>query len=188
MAAQSKRKKRLSRDDWLARAMDVLSKEGGAKLNVNHLCGELGVTKGSFYAHFEDRADFVAQFVVYWAENLTQNVIDKIDGLEDLPAEARLLELMQFLHDTRSARYDIAVRAWAAQEPDVARAVRRVDARRFDFVRRIFHDMGFRGTELDLRTRLFVAYHSLDVGMRLPASGLKADKEIKLRHAFFTRD
>ena len=187
MRTKSKRKKRLSRNDWLARAMEVLSREGGAKLNIDNLCQALGVTKGSFYAHFEDRTDFVAQFVTYWAANFTQNVADAIDELEDLPAEVRLLELMRFLHRTRSARYDVAVRAWAAQEPEVARAVRRVDARRFDFVRRIFHDMGFRGAELDVRTRLFVVYHSLDEGMRLPSSGLKADKEIKLRHAFLTR-
>ncbi len=57
----SNKRTRFSRVDWLARAMDVLSREGGARLRINDLCQELGVTKGSFYAHFEDRADFVRQ-------------------------------------------------------------------------------------------------------------------------------
>ncbi len=187
MTTRSKRKKRLSRNDWLALSMDVLSREGGAKLNVNNLCQALGVTKGSFYAHFKDRADFVAQFVAYWAETFTQSVVNVIDELADAPGEARLLALMRLLHRQRLARYDISVRAWGAQEPKVARAVRKVDSLRFDYIRRIFHDMGFRGADLDLRTRLFVVYHSSVEGMRLPSSRLKADEEIRLRHAFLTR-
>jgi AcrR family transcriptional regulator len=187
MTTMTKQKRRLSQNDWLARAMDVLSREGAARLNIDSLCESLGVTKGSFYAHFEDRADFVAQLVAYWRDNITQNVIDAIDDMEDATAADRLLALMQFLHQTRSARHDAAVRAWAAREPEVARAVQKVDKLRFDYLRQIFHDMGFRGAELDLRSRLFVVYHGMDQGMQLPASGLKADKEIKLRHAFFTR-
>ncbi len=187
IAATLKKRTRFSRTDWLARAMDVLSRKGGARLRINDLCQELGVTKGSFYAHFEDRADFVRQFVAYWAETFTQSVVNEIDKLADVTAKARLLALMRLLHHEKMARYDVAVRAWAAQESSVAQEVRKVDKLRFAYIRQIFHEMGFRGADLDLRTRLFVGYHSSEPGIQLPPSGLGEDEEIKLRHAFFTR-
>ncbi len=187
IAVTLKKRTRFSRVDWLARAMDVLSRKGGARLRINDLCQELGVTKGSFYAHFEDRADFVRQFVAYWAETFTESVVNEIDKLADVTAKARLLALMRLLHHEKMARYDVAVRAWAAQESSVAQEVRKVDKLRFAYIRQIFHEMGFRGADLDLRTRLFVVYHNSEPGLQLPPSGLGEDKEIKLRHAFLTR-
>ena len=181
------KKKRLTQTDWLTLAMEVLSKEGEAKLTIDKLCLRLGVTKGSFYAHFEDRAEFVRQFVAHWAEYYTQTVIAEINEMGDASAETRLLVLMQLLQRKRFARYDIVIRSWAAHDPVVAEGVEHVDRLRFEYLRQIFHDMGFRGAELDLRTRLFVVYYSSEEGMRLPRSGLKAEREIKLRHAFFTR-
>lgn len=187
MTSNSIVKRRLSRNDWLARAMDVVTKKGHAKLNIDDLCRKLGVTKGSFYAHFEGRADFVQQFVAYWAAEFTQIAVSTIDQLADQSAEARLLAIMRMIHKKRLARYDVAVRAWAAQDSTVAKGVEEVDRIRFGYIRAIFHDMGFRGTDLDLRTRLFVVYYSSFEAMRLPATKLDADEEIRLRHAFFTR-
>lgn len=94
---------------------------------------------------------------------------------------------MQMLHDEKLARYDVAVRAWAAQDVNVAEGVKLVDERRFAYLKSLFHDIGIRGHDLDLRTRLFVVYHSTEMAMRLPPSGLGAEDEIRLRHAFFTR-
>ena len=180
-------RKRLNRRDWLVLAMEVLSKEGAARINIDHLCRQLGVTKGSFYTHFSNRADFVDQLITYWAESLTQEIIDLAEAKAALPPKERLLVLMQLIHQKRAAGYDTAVRAWAAQDSDVAKGVRAVDRKRFDYVKQIFHDIGFSGAELDLRTRLFVVYHSSQLAMRLPRSGMSADEEIKQRHEFFTR-
>lgn len=187
MTTRPKRKRRLNRSDWLALSLEVLSHEGGARLNIDHVCHKLGVTKGSFYAHFKNRSDFIEKFVTYWAETYTQSVIDAINELENSTAEIRLLALMQFLHRNRSSRNDFAIRAWAAQEPLVAKAVRKVDGQRFRYIRQIFHELGFRGAELDLRTRIFVVFHSAVESIRLPSSQLKVDEEIRLLHVFFTR-
>jgi len=186
MSVTQRKKSRLSRREWLACAMDVLSKEGGARLNISPLCQKLGVTKGSFYAHFENQADFVAQLIGYWDEAFTQSVINKIDELKDQPANERLLALMRLLHNTQSAGYDSAFRAWSAQDLTVAKGVEMVDRRRFEYIRAIFRDMGFSGAQLDVRTRLFVVYHSSDLGMRLPPSDLDGDEEIELRHSVLT--
>lgn len=167
--------------------MKVLSQDGGANLNIDHMCHKLGVTKGSFYAHFENRADFIEKLVAHWAENYTQSVVDAINELENATAEHRLLALMRFLHRNQSARYDIVIRAWAAQEPSVAKAIRKVDDQRFRYIRRIFYQMGFREPELSLRTQIFVVFNSTVDSFQLPSPRLKVDEQIRLMHAFFTR-
>jgi len=42
---------RLNKESWLALALEVLSQEGRAKIQIEYLAKKLGVTKGSFYAH-----------------------------------------------------------------------------------------------------------------------------------------
>ncbi len=187
MTTTPARKRRLGDEDWLALALEVLSREGEADLRIDRLCEGLGVTKGSFYAHFENRADFVRRLVAYWAEESTESTISVIDNLEDETAEARLLALMRLLRKERKSSYDFIMRAWAIHDSTVAEGVQEVDRQRFKFVRRIFHQMGFRGAELDLRTRIFIAYHSTDPSMLFPQSGLSMEEELKLQHAFFTR-
>jgi AcrR family transcriptional regulator len=182
-----RKKNRISRHEWLGLAMEILSRHGGARLNVNNLCEAMGVTKGSFYAHFESRDDFVRQFIAFWDENFTRNVVTAVDELKDSTGQVRLLALMQLLHREKLARYDIAVRAWAAQEPEVAKGVQEVDAVRFGYIRSIFHDMGFRRGGLDVRTRMFVVFHSAVAGMQLPPSRQGPDAQIEALHAFFTR-
>lgn len=182
------KRKRLSRDDWITGAMNSLSRRLNSKLTINDLCYQLGVTKGSFYAHFADWADFIRRLTAYWAADTTQIVIDRLDQMSDQPAEARLLALMRMIENTRLIRHDVAMRAWALYEPLVAQGVRNVDERRFNYVRAIFEEMGFSDAELDLRTRLFVVYHSSCAGIKLPTSGMGSEEEMMLRYTFFTRN
>lgn len=180
-----RRSDRLSKQDWLAEAMAVLSKEGGARITIHRLCEGLSVTKGSFYAHFKGRDDFIAQLIDYWGKTLTQDVIDAV--AEKQPAEDRLKALMQTIDKMKASKYDTPVRAWAAQDLLVAKGVQKVDRQRFKFVRSIFCDLGIEGEELDLRTRLFVTYHSAERGMHFPRSKLKAEEHIDRLYRFFTR-
>ena len=69
---------RLSRNKWLALALDVLAEEGRAKIEIDYLAKKLGVTKGSFYAHFSGRKDFVTSVAFYWADSLTLKALDGI--------------------------------------------------------------------------------------------------------------
>ena len=44
---------RVSVDDWIQAGYAILAEEGIKALKVDRLCERLGVTKGSFYWHFE---------------------------------------------------------------------------------------------------------------------------------------
>ena len=61
---------RLSKEEWLARALEVLGKKGAGELTIESLARHLGVTKGSFYWHFRDRADFFRQLIEYWGQTI----------------------------------------------------------------------------------------------------------------------
>lgn len=164
---RSRQSQRLSREEWLSQALDYLAQEGKAKLTIDKLVGALGVTKGSFYWHFRDRDDFQQSLVKYWDNRYTQVVAERVEQLSG-SSNDRLLAIMEIVCKDDLARYDIAVRAWAAQEPTVAMLVRSVDESRLRFVRSLFAEMGFRGTELDMRARSFVTYLSLELGIFVP--------------------
>lgn len=166
--------------------MDVLAKEGQAKLHVENLASKLGVTKGSFYHHFKSREDFVLAILDYWSAVFTDKVNAEVDE-SGLPARERLLLLMKLIERDGLDRYDAAFRSWAAQDPTVRKFVKKVDTIRFEFVRSMFSDMGFEGDDLDERTRIWLVFHCSQRTVLLPGS-FKTDTEVvTYRLNFFTR-
>ena len=130
--------KRLNRQEWLSRSLEVLSREGKAKLRIDPLTKTLGITKGSFYWHFKDRADFVKSLAEYWAKYSTDQVIEEVNQSQGTASD-RLLKLMDFLCRKDFGKYDVSMRAWAAQEPEVAKIVKKVDKQRFVFVHKFLN-------------------------------------------------
>ena len=92
---------------------------------------------------------------------------------------------MELLFEKGFARYDVPIRAWAAQEPAVARRVRRADQQRLRFVGSLFAEMGFTGVELEVRTTTFVIFHSME--LQTGGSMKTRRRLLRARHAFFTR-
>ena len=183
---KNKSSKRLNREQWLSRALEILSREGKSKLRIDPLTKSLGVTKGSFYWHFKNRADFVKSLAEYWAKFSTSQVIEEINRSQG-SASHRLLKLMDFLCRKDFGKYEVSMRAWAAQEPEVAQIVKKVDKQRFIFVHSLFVELGFKGQELEMRTRTFVVFHSLELGSFARGSKKERLQLVKLRHAFFTK-
>ena len=177
---------RYSRDEFLARSLEVLSRDGEAKLRIDRLVSQLGVTTGSFYWHFENRADFVRSLACYWSLSSTQVVIDDIEVMEGSP-EDRLLSLMRRISRQDLAGHDLAMRTWAFHEPEVATIVTKVDRMRLTFVRSLFKEMGFEGDELETRTRVFVTALSLERGILVREPSGRRSRALRSWHEFFTR-
>jgi AcrR family transcriptional regulator len=180
------KKKRLTREQWLAQSLQVFARRGGERIYIQDLVRGLGVTTGSFYWHFADREDFVASLVDYWASEYTGRVIEHV-GAAGANPQRRFRALMKYLLEKDPARYDLPVRAWAAREVFVARRVRRIDRQRLIFVRSVFADLGFRGEELAMRTRIFVVYYSLDGILAARPSRKQRLKEFERQYTFFTK-
>ena len=177
--------KRMTRAEWLEHALDYLAREGEAKLTIDRLVRALGVTKGSFYWHFEDRDDFLRGLIEYWEDQFTRSVLEQVSAMEASPSE-RLLAIAETVLEKGLARYDVAVRAWAAQEQGLAALVRRVDMARFRAVRQLFHELGFSDAELEMRTRCFVTYVSLEPALTVKQSKKRSVECIRKFHALIT--
>jgi AcrR family transcriptional regulator len=162
---RQKRSPRLSREAWLAQALDVLARHGNAKLRVETIAAALGVTTGSFYWHFKNRDEFLESLVRYWGTEFTDPVIEHVSSL-DGDARQRLIALTDHVIRGDYAQFDVSVRAWAAQEPAIQPLVMEVDRRRLAFVRSLFAELGYDGSELEMRTRACLGYMILDPVIR----------------------
>ncbi|EXZ21969.1 bacterial regulatory s, tetR family protein, partial [Bacteroides fragilis str. S13 L11] len=46
--------KKVDKNQWFIVGLDVLGKEGFARITIDNLCGLLQITKGAFYHHFKN--------------------------------------------------------------------------------------------------------------------------------------
>ena len=182
---QAEKKARLSREAWLAEALEVLA-EDPTHLRVDELAERLGVSKGSFYWHFENRADFVHSMAEYWRDTNTTEGALAVAEYEGDPEE-RLYFLLKNLLQHEWARYDLAIRAWARHEPDIVPVIREVDRIRMKTVRGIFDDMGLGPSEAAVRTRVFTVAFSFDHALSVSLTRREALEHLESAHAFFTR-
>lgn len=188
MNGEKKKKPRLSREKWLEMAITTMADKCRCKFNLDSLFSAMPVTKGSFYNHFNSRGDFLMALIEYWDRHETKSVIDSVKNLpESMPAEDRLWELTQTIHDFNLNRYELLIRTLEFEHPETHAAIKEVDRRRIDTVRGLFSEMGFRGAELEARTRVYVTAISQELTIlhKLPEKD-EIDYR-RARHEFFTR-
>ncbi len=146
------KRRRLTREDWLAKALDVLAEEGIGAVCIEPVAKALGVTKGSFYWHFEDRDELIKRLLEYWETEHTDRLGDLVAADSSDPSR-QLLTLFELVTTSDEDRNDASVRAWASHDPQAAAYLKRVDQKRLDYVRDLFQGMGFSREEADLRSR-----------------------------------
>jgi hypothetical protein len=79
------------------------------------------------------------------------------------------------------------MRAWAERDAMAAEAVAKVYQMRLGYIREAFSELGFNGAELEMRTRLYVCYHSWEAAMFGHDSERKLSRLHKLRLKLLTR-
>ena len=85
-ATRAAPKKRLGRQDWIQAALDAIASGGLAAVAVEPLARKLGVTKGSFYAHFSSRDELIEAALESWERSHAEQQIDALGTIAD-PAE-----------------------------------------------------------------------------------------------------
>lgn len=181
----TKAKQRLSRETWLEEALHVIA-DDPTHLRIDELAARLGVSKGSFYWHFENRNDFVHALAEYWRDVDTVAVVEFIESDPGTAAE-RLRKLMGFIAEHRPARYDLPIRALARIEPDILPIVREADEIRLQCLRRLFSELGFSGVDLEVRTRAFVVWNSFEDAMAAGLTPKELNAQLDTRFEFLTR-
>ncbi|OBH59666.1 TetR family transcriptional regulator [Mycobacterium mantenii] len=147
---------RLSAEDWLEVGYTVLANEGVRALKVERLCQEAGVTRGSFYWHFEDIEKYRAALIDSWNKFLERDrqALSELDALR--PRE-RLLALTGTLVSPQYWMLERAMREWARLDPVAAENVRAADRLLLRTVIKAYSDYGFSTEDARLRAELTFA-------------------------------
>ncbi len=147
--------RKLSRNEWIAGAFEALTDGGIDSLRVEPLAKRMGVTKGSFYHHFENRRSLHLAMLAEWERRGTAQIIDEVEDSTTAPADRlRALGVRTFAADPVSDGIETSIRAWAAIDPVVAEVVSRVDDRRLGFVVKLLVDAGMPRPLAKRRARL----------------------------------
>lgn len=141
---------RLGVDDWLRAGYAILAEQGIKALKVDTLCARLGVTKGSFYWHFDGMPSYRAALIGAWGALRDEDRRDFDDTTGVAPRE-QLSDMMAALLNPRHWTLERAMREWARSDETVAASVREADRRVLRAVRRAFVEYGFDADEADLR-------------------------------------
>lgn len=148
----------LTEDDWTDAATEILVNENVRGIRIDALCKRLGVTKGSFYWHFQGRDELLAALLDKWRLRMTTNVIDRLASLGASPKQ-RLRALFALPHRGKSpsfSRVEQSIRDWGRRDPQANAAVCQVDKLRLDFFRALLIEQGL--TPDAAEKRAYTAY------------------------------
>ena len=90
----SARRQRLSAPDWIDAALKVIAENGVEAVAVEPLAQRLGVTKGSFYAHFSSRNALVVAALEQWKSDETACTSSLLVGDDPLVVLSTLIGSM----------------------------------------------------------------------------------------------
>jgi len=180
----TKKTKRVSKDQWLIKALDTLGSIGVEAIKIERLAKAFGISRSGFYWHFKNRQDLLNHILDFWVRRYTGILTDNPD-IAKLDPKKRLLNTMEIIRDKHLTKYDLAMTSWARLDSHVHKVVKKVVKMRLEYLRVIFAELGFEGDELEMRTRLFVCYHSWEDTMFPDLSNQKHSKLLKLRYKYF---
>src|SRR6187200_2484869 len=148
-------KARTPRSDWIEAAMGALAAGGPEAVRIEALAKDLGVSKGGFYWHFENREALLAEAFDAWEQAVIDDVIVSVEEASEDP-RARLRRLFSMASAARELfAVELALRDWSRRDRAIAKRLRRVDDRRMDFLRSLFGE--FCGEE-DAEARAMLTY------------------------------
>jgi AcrR family transcriptional regulator len=130
----------LQPDDWLRAAFARLSGEGIESVRVELLARDLGVSKGSFYWHFQDREELLGRMFDRWEKE----EIDWLDETVITPkAAARWARFVHHCTEPPLARLESAMRTWSRRDERIAARITAIEKKRTAHISSVLRAIGF---------------------------------------------
>lgn len=148
---------RVSKRDWLKKALEVFVSDGINGVRVADLARKLRISKSGFYWHFRDLEDLQESMKLYWVDEFSNQFMEDAREHEGSVSE-RLVSLIRVIRARQSGKLDLAFAQWAQNDPSVRGLVDRVRDMRFSFAKEILAETGAKEPELTTRAQLFVVY------------------------------
>lgn len=164
---ESDRQPRLTAADWIVAGLGVLREDGIEAVQITALSRRLGVTRGSFYWHFDNREALLAALLEEWRARNTGVMIEAIAETATLEEGILALFAVWVDHGRFDQRLDQAIRDWARHAPDLRGTVKQEDDARVAAIAAFFGRFGFPRQEAFIRARVIyftqISYYALGV-------------------------
>lgn len=149
---------KVTRDDWLSLAVDVLTSDGIEQVKVSVLGEKLGVSRSSFYWYFNSRQDLLDALLNHWKATNTAAMVAQAE----MPAETITQAVCNVFRCVVNAklfdnRLDFAIREWARRSGSVRRILDQSDETRLDALTAMFTRFDY--AELEAKTRARILYY-----------------------------
>ncbi|AMD00811.1 TetR/AcrR family transcriptional regulator [Halomonas chromatireducens] len=143
-----------SRDAWLDAAFELLLDSGVDSVRILPLAKRLDVSRTSFYWFFKDREALLDALIERWREKNTQGLVQQTEAYAESITEAILNVFDCWLdHALFDSQLEFAMRSWALQSDQVARAVDAADEARINALTHMFERFGYAPLAANVRGR-----------------------------------
>lgn len=162
--------KKVDKKQWFVVGLDVLVKDGFARITIDNLCGLLQITKGAFYHHFKNIDGYIDALMKYWLEVNTFEFICEVDKLQDTKQKQQKLADMAAY---ASMRNESVIRAWGYSNSIVRNYVSQADTTRLEYAAKLNEATG-----LDAKRAMDIAViqYSVLIGMQQVCSDLSPEQ------------
>ena len=148
---------RVTREDWLRVALDLLISDGVEAVKVAVIGEKLQVSRSSFYWYFDNRRDLLDALIERWQRSNTRALVAQAEA----PAAtitAAVCNVFRCAVDPGlfDNRLDFAVRDWARKQGSVRGILDRSDGRRLAALAAMFRRYDY--DERDALTRARILY------------------------------
>ena len=158
---------KVTREDWLNVAMDILISDGVAHVKIMGLGERLGVSRSSFYWYFKSRKDLLDALLGAWEDGNT-GIVQRHAALPADTITEGACNLFRAFIDPRlfNHKLDFAVREWARRDGSVRQVIDRNDCTRVEAITTMFTRHGYTAEGSDIRARILyyqqIGYYALD--------------------------
>lgn len=134
----------ISRDRWLHNGLQILAESGIGGLTIESISARLGLSKGSFYHHFDGMSGYRQALLSYFEATENDDFIARANAAPEAAGEPRLRHIVADVMAADGGRPHLenAVRSWASSDPVARQHLDRIDLARVDFLREQFEAMG----------------------------------------------
>jgi AcrR family transcriptional regulator len=159
---------KVTREDWLNVARDVLVSDGVAEVKVLAIGTRLQVSRSSFYGYFKSRKHLLDELLNDWENRNTRVIVESTAA----PAASISQAVCNFFHcfldpDLFDQGLDFAIREWSRRDGAVRQRIDEADATRLKAVAAMFERFGYTEYDADIRARILyfmqLGYHALEL-------------------------
>jgi AcrR family transcriptional regulator len=145
---------RLAASDWIVAALDSLRSQGIEAVQITALARALGVTRGSFYWHFESREALLTAIIAEWRARNTGVMVEAIADTPTLDHGILALFSVWVDHTRFDPTLDQAIRDWARHDDTLMLTVKDEDLARVTAISGLFKRFGYPPADALIRARV----------------------------------